>query len=400
MSKNFWILLQGQFVSTFGSSLFYIMFILYGQKNFDSASKLAFLIMLAQLPGVIIGPFTSGLIDKLSKKKLLIFLDFASGLSMLILAYGFHGLSNNYISYLMFAVVIALGIINSLLKPTVFALSIESIAEKKYKKANSYLQASFEIANIVAQGIGGILFIWLGPLYLTLINALSYFFSGFSEFLITDKSPKQNKNISFKSVLNDSIEGFKYIHSNSGFKNFISVSMLVNISVAPMAILLPFHIKESLALPGSYFGYCLSAQAIGMILGYTLVSKIKIKKLSLFLNLLFTSLSISIAFQGFAKNEYFLVISSALIGISVAMINAPLMEIIQKIPPKELKGRVLGTFINLIGLIAPLSIGLMGLILEFIDIQTQTLFLILALILTVCNILIYSMKSIHQLINK
>ena len=228
MNKNYWLLLQGQFVSTIGTSVFFFMMILYGQEKMGSASLVGIALMLSQLPGAIIGPFVSGVIDKYPKKKILVITDLLSGFCILLFSSSFYFLKDSiYISYLMIFTVMIIGIFNSILGPTVYAISKEIVDDESIQKSNSYLQASSQAAGIIAHGIGGVLYTLFGPFYLTVANGVSYILSGISELFIEVQPLVEMEEVPSSSILNDSIEGFKFIWNNRGLRSFIGISFII-----------------------------------------------------------------------------------------------------------------------------------------------------------------------------
>ena len=401
MNKNYWLLLQGQFVSTIGTSVFFFMMILYGQEKMGSASLVGIALMLSQLPGAIIGPFVSGVIDKYPKKKILVITDLLSGFCILLFSSSFYFLKDSiYISYLMIFTVMIIGIFNSILGPTVYAISKEIVDDESIQKSNSYLQASSQAAGIIAHGIGGVLYTLFGPFYLTVANGVSYILSGISELFIEVQPLVEMEEVPSSSILNDSIEGFKFIWNNKGLRSFIGISFIINLALAPIVVLLPFHIKTTLGLSSSILGYAMSAEGAGMMLGFFISSKVNYKNLPKSLMLLFLTCSGVLALLGLSTNAIGVISCCLVLGMLIGLVNVPLMTLLQQLPPKKLLGRVMSVFINSISIITPIGIGLTGVLIDYLQGNTKVLFFGCSSLLILSSVLIVSSKSVGLLLNR
>ena len=81
--KNFNILVLGQIISLFGSSIQRFALSLYLLDLTGSASLFASILAISMIPIVLISPIAGILADRGDKKKLMFFLDVASGILLL-----------------------------------------------------------------------------------------------------------------------------------------------------------------------------------------------------------------------------------------------------------------------------------------------------------------------------
>jgi len=403
MNKNYWILLQGQFISTLGSGVFFLVMILYGQEVTDSASIIGIALMMSQLPGAIIGPFISGLIDKKSKKKLLIICDLLSAACMFIFLFSFFLIKDTLmIINLMIITAMLIGILNSILRPTIFSIANELAGPKKVQQSNSFLQSSFQGAGIIANSLGGILYAMIGPMYLTMINGISYFLSAISETFIKEEKNKNYdiiNNNKDEGVLKASAEGIRYIWRHKGLRSFIMVSFLINLSISPLAILLPFHIKNSLHLGAEEIGFALAGEGAGLLVGFLISSKLVFKNLFNSLVYLFLICAILIFTLGQLSSILSLVLCCGILGILIGLINVPLITILQKIPPQHMIGRVISVFINAITAITPIGMGLSGLAIDYLNGNTEVLFMLCSILLIFSSLLMYMNLDVKNMID-
>ena len=387
MNKNFYILLQGQFFSTVGSSLFIVLMIIYGNKSFGSATLVGSLLMFSQLPGAVLGPVFSGVIDSSPKKKILIVSDLISGILILFLFFIFKLSQNQLFNIIsMFVCVTLLGVMNSFIRPAVFSLSHDIVDEKSSQKSTSYLQASLQLGSISANGLGGVLYSLLGPSYLILLNSLTYLLSAYSErFIRVKPSRKPKGSFQLKQVMADSKNGLDYILKTTELKHFFMMSLLINLSFSPLVVALPFKIMTELNLSETVFGYAMSSLGMGMFLGYLVSSRLKFSNLRLSLVFLLLMNSVLFFFLGECYEVSQLIALCFSLGFFMGLINAPLLHILQSYPPKSYTGRVMSFFINSMSLVTPIGMGLSGLAIDLLSGKTAFIFGFSAVMLLVSS---------------
>ena len=89
MTKNFLLLLQGQFISQIGTQIF-ILFVLYWFLQETSSSiYMAIFMIAATLPAILISPFGGKFADNHSKRNIIVYTDLFSGLIMLFIGISF-----------------------------------------------------------------------------------------------------------------------------------------------------------------------------------------------------------------------------------------------------------------------------------------------------------------------
>ena len=84
--RDFWVVFTGQAVSLLGSRLVQFTLVWWLTKESGSASVLALASIMALLPQVIVGPFAGTLVDRWSRRILLIVSDGAIAILIILLA--------------------------------------------------------------------------------------------------------------------------------------------------------------------------------------------------------------------------------------------------------------------------------------------------------------------------
>ena len=107
----------------------------------------------ATAPGLVLALFAGVIIDRVNRKWLLVYLDL---FRMLVVITFLIVMSNHDFSlWMLYPVVIMMGLGNSLFWPTAQAFVQEIVTEKEYFDANKLLSASYQVGSIVGAGLGG-----------------------------------------------------------------------------------------------------------------------------------------------------------------------------------------------------------------------------------------------------
>jgi MFS family permease len=374
-NRDFLIQWQGQMVSRLGSQAFFIGQLFWIKQTTDSATLIGILAMVSSLPGLIMGPVGGVLADRYSRKWIIILSDLFRGVSILILC-GVMWLvpeNNTFILLLIFII----SVINAIIMP-VFSSAIQStipdlVPGDKVASANSVTQLSVQASLFFGQMLGGTLYRILGALTLFFVDALSFFYSSFSETFV--RIPQENvqtsidlKNI-YQSFGRDLVEGWSYIMKRPGLKEAILASALIAFFSTPVIILLPFYIEDVLNVTVDWYGYILAFSGIGAVFGYILAGTIPIRGMTKSRTLIFFMLinALGYGMLGLIRNPYLAVFTAFIAGIATGFITVHISSIIQLSTPTVIRGRVLGLLGALSGSLTPLAMGISGVLADLLD---------------------------------
>ncbi|AFZ54132.1 MFS transporter [Cyanobacterium aponinum] len=209
--KTFIILWLGQLFSAVGSAMTYFTLTLWVWQKTESATAIALILVFYQLPQVIITPLTGILIDRTSRKQLLIISDTGSAfctISVGILA--FLGTLQVWHIYLIASVIGCFGNIQSLTYSTLIPLILP---EKHHTRASSMGAMVVYGAGIISPALAGVLFPLIGLFGITLIDmgtfAIAFCFILMIHIPHTIKQDQEKVN-----HLSNLTFGFRYIYSH------------------------------------------------------------------------------------------------------------------------------------------------------------------------------------------
>ncbi|AZR72461.1 hypothetical protein BBF96_03130 [Anoxybacter fermentans] len=149
---------------------------------FDSGLALGILMMFATLPGVIFGPFSGVLVDRVNRKKLIIIMDFVRGIIILVLT---QLLLLDRLLYLNLLIgTFLMSICSTIFNPAISALISNLVDDENLSKANSLENLSRNLTGILGAALGGLLLGFYGVAGIFFLNGISFLLSAILEIYI------------------------------------------------------------------------------------------------------------------------------------------------------------------------------------------------------------------------
>ena len=291
----------------------------------------------------------------------------------------------------------------SVFRPAIAASVPDIVPEKSVDAANGMLQSSMQIAMLIGQTIGGVVYQILGAPIVMLIDGVTYLFSAVSESFITIPQKKREAEESwgaaFQKFKSDTWEGVRHVQRAEGLKGLFLVIALINFFTAPFGVLLPFFVEDTLGSTPAWFGYIIGGMAVGSIIGsiaagvLSIAPKDKGKVVIAALSLL------AAGFVGFAYSSGPVValFILAVVGICAGIVGVLITSVIQLSTPTEIRGRVFGLLGTLSAGLTPISLGLAGVIADLLDRNIPLIYMASGLcLLALMPVLIFS-KPFHNL---
>ncbi|WP_347451324.1 MFS transporter [Acetoanaerobium noterae] len=381
--KNLGLFIIGKLISVFGSAIYTFAIGLYVLKQTGSGFSFALTLFVGLIPTIIFSPVAGYMSDRFDKKKIVVFMDFANGMMFLILFMLTLKFELNqpmiYISTFMTTVFTTFfGIAFEAAKPNL-------VADEKLMSINSLSKVIDSTALILAPVLGGLIFALTDIKTFILINAVCFIFSAGIETMIDF-----NYNIKSTAEINDDggfvediKDGLTYIRKSSEIVKMINVLVILNFFISfSVTVPLPYIINNLLNLSSNQYGIIQGAFPVGMILGAVVVGKI-IEKIDYMKLLIFSSitLSVAIAFLGLplvladaSSLAYMIYYISIMVifGIAISFIDVPILWLMQKTIPDNLRGKVLSISMSIVKLIAPLGLVISGMIINSVPVYIMT----------------------------
>ena len=300
--KNFNILVLGQIISLFGSSIQRFALSLYLLDLTGSASVFATILAISMIPVVLISPIAGMLADRGDKKKLMVLLDVLS--AVLLMAYAGVVFNSNDHVFIIATVMVLLSTISTIYQPVVSTCIPVIVADENLVRANAIIQQVSSLSN------------FLGPIFAGMLYG---FFAILELFLDIPHEKKEGKEAFASAFVSDMKESYTYLR----YKNPIVFRMLLfsgfyNLFLVPVfSVAAPYLIKVTFGLSAEVYGLAEGMIALGMILGGLIITwkpaKFHIKRVHRLLYLT----SISMAMMGVSVFLFQGGRSSALVSVAL-----------------------------------------------------------------------------------
>ena len=371
-NRGFLLVWAGQTLSMFGSRLTYIALLWWVLEKTGSATALAGVAIATVLPTFFLGPIAGVFIDRLDRRRLMLAMDMVNGLIIGTAA------TLLFIGRLQIWQIYLFSILSS--TATVFhrpslQSSIPNLVEpEQLTKANSLYQISNGITGVAGPALGGILVGFIGSGPTMWVDAITFFVAGISLSLVAFPSPRAVASSGLRSIFSDTLSGFRFLYHKKTLLFMLLLFGLVNFLLAPTSVLFPIMAKNVLNVGAQGFGLFGSAISVGMIFGGLLTARLKRFRhhgLGIICGLVL--LGVMLAVFGCSRNMILSMLSLAIVGLAVAIVNTLEAVIFQTRVPNELQGRVFAAQSAITDGLQPISLALTGALLAVLSAPTITI---------------------------
>ncbi|MGM9943342.1 MAG: MFS transporter [Lysinibacillus sp.] len=333
----------------------------------------------------IMTPLIGGLIDRVSRKKLLIIGEIAGLLIMLF--FSLLGFMNQTYDVWHYIVVCVTGsLYYTIFYPTMFAFTQECFEKQYYKTLNGAMEVQSQLASMIAGGIASILIMKMELQWILLINSLTYLMAiiFFMKVRLVKRSETLLQPVTEQKKM---IAGFTYVWKYPIMFYFLLCTTFPFIGVMITNFLFPVYLQQVHNASAWVYGvetmiYCLGAVCAGLLIPI-ISQKIGNEKtmiISVFCYTMAISLIVFADIPLFLCLMFFLALGNA--GSRVAR-QTFMMEHI----PNEYIGRV-DSVIRLIGLF--IRVLLLALFTKLVSLQSVIIcFVLLSGILCLASISVY-----------
>ena len=341
-NKDFILMLQGNAVSDIGDLLYSVAIGYWVYEQTGSSTLMGVMSSISMFVTMFLSPFTGSIVDKCSRKGMIVGMDVLRGLIMLALSVLLY-MSKLTIPGVLLAAFLA-SLCSVFFNPAVNTLMIDIIPHDDMVRGQSIFSASNALINMVGKAFSGVLVAFLGVPLIVVLNGVSYLISALTEtFIHVPRTVQQGEKVTVKGVLHDFGRAIKAIFADKFLKTFVPVLLLLNLLCAgPMTLMLPFCLEKGFTM--EQYGLLMSIEMAASLVCVIILGVVKTTpKVRYWLQAIgFTaSLICSILAYlstGFVTLSVFLFLSTGLNMVGNSILNAALMLAL----PDENRGAILG----------------------------------------------------------
>lgn len=339
--KKYIIFWLSKALSQLGSSMTSFTLILWTYEQNGSAMTVSLMLFFNYIPYIIASLFAGSIVDRHSKKKIMLVSDSIAALcSAAVFALSLGGGLQIWNIYLVNFIT---GFMNAFQGPASAVAIGRIVPPDRIKQVSGMNTFSGNLVTVLSPMLGASLFA-LGGLPLVIIIDLTSFVLAFAVLAIVLNIPEEKKtNLKRASMLSGAREGFAYLWSNQGifmiiltmaFLNFFSRLTYENI-LSPMILARSGNSHELL-------GVVNAAMGVGGIVGGIIVSSGKVKWNSV--KIIYVSAMLSFllgdVMMGLGRNGIVWSLAAVAASLPIAFINAGQMDLPYQHVPDEIQGRI------------------------------------------------------------
>lgn len=358
-NKNFILLVQGRFVSLFGSILYSVALGFWVLDKTGSGALMGTIMAVSALPRILVSPFAGPFIDKWRKSRILVWTDLICGIAILASALIIY--MDLLEVWMVFIVAFIIGTTSAFFNPASTAIVPELIPAEKITNAGSVNSMINSATEIFATPTGSFLYVFLGAPIIFLINGISYILSAISEmFIKTSKPTDIKKDVEF-SYWRDFKSGIKYAVSHTGLRNFFLLASFMNFMLTTAIISLMPYFQRTESLGVEKYGIVLSVMSIGMLLGGVLMSILKITDKNRF-KIFFFSMTICLVCLALSLmwGYWMITILFFIGGFLLVIVNIIIGAVMQLIVEPEQRGKFFAFASSISAALTPLGMAVGG----------------------------------------
>lgn len=304
-------------------------------------------------PVLFLSLFAGVIIDRFSKKKILLITQGSSMLITLILS--ILVLTGTIAYWHIVVLSIALGFVNTFDMPTRQSFVIEMVGKEDLVNAVALNSSVFNIARVIGPTVAGIIMANLGVAACFLANSISFGAVLLSLFFIktsnTRKEPRRDGRI-----ITDIKDGLLYIYKKDILRDTILMILIVGIFAMNLSVLVPVFAKEVLHQKAAGFGFLMSCTGIGSFVGAMMLATLsKSSPRKFFLNIVPLMLGLFLIITGFAGSYALAGLCLAVSGFLFISFSSSANSTMQLNSDDAYRGRVMSVYSLVFGGSTPIG---------------------------------------------
>ncbi|PFM08993.1 MFS transporter [Bacillus cereus] len=260
-NNNFNKLFYGQTLSVLGDWFHTVALVTFVYSITESPFMIALTFISKGLPQLLLSPFIGGVVDRFSKKKILIFTDILRGMIVLTYLFALYKIEIIFISN------ICLSVLSCLFEPAKQATLKNIVHQNHFVTANSLSSTMNGFMSIMGASLGGIIAQSLHIEFAFLVNSLSYFISAY--FIYNMSVPSHDTFSKKKAFFTDIKDGYTYILQTKIILTLILVGISWGIIGGAYQLLLTIYAEK---IFHTNIGILYTVQGAGLMMGSLLVN--------------------------------------------------------------------------------------------------------------------------------
>lgn len=353
MPRDFWYLWQGQLVSQMGTQAFQVLALFWLASHTQNAGAGALFLTCSLLPPIIFGPMLARWSSRFAPRRVLMGCDALASLLALpvLIALMCHVPVGTVVAMLLLSNVM-LALVHALMLPTLHASVPLLVPKERLASANSWMFTTQQMASVMGQGLGGMMYAVAGPAGLCLVNMVGFSLSG----LLSSRMKSVEVCVA-PARTEQPPASWTLLRTNVVLRNTTVVSAVFNVLYAPWIVLLPFHLSASGTPDARSLGLVLAGYGLGGLTGNVVLRRLlRIAGTKLLSGALIFQ-ALALVMLGLTHSPLQTALALFAMGAGVGLVNVQLMTRIQTSVPADQRAGAIAVIRASIYLAIPLGYG-------------------------------------------
>lgn len=362
--RNFFTIWAGQAISLITSGILQMSIIFYLTDKTGSAMVLSMASLAGFLPQAVFGPMIGVLVDRLSRKHVMIGADIIIALAGAALAVV--AIYMEIPVWMIYIVLFIRSIGTAFHSPALSASTPMLVPEDKLTKCAGYSQSIQSVGSIISPAAAAFLYSVWDINKIIALDVIGAVLACIAVAVINIPNPEKIINSEKTDFMREMKEGYGVIHENKGLFSLLWIGTLYVFVYIPISSLFPLMSMQYFGGTAAHASAAEIAFAAGMLAGGVLLSiwgGFKKRTLSISFSILI--MGISLAISGVLPEGGFLVfvVCCVFMGVSAPFYGVQTAIFQEKVKPEYL-GRVFSLLGSIMSLAMPLGLIISGLFAE------------------------------------
>ncbi len=339
--RNFQLYFGGQLISNIGTWMQIIAQSWVVYQIGHSEVTLGLVAFASAIPSLLISPWGGVVVDRVSRRNLLVLTQIGSMLLAFILAaLSFTGIVREWHVIVLAAL---LGVVNAFDAPARQSFVPEMVGKADLPNAIALTSMMFNIARVIGPALAGLLLAVIGAAWCFTLNGISFLavIVGLWMMDLPAHQPPHNTASPWQQM----IGGIKYTARSREMSALIMLSLVFSIFGISYATLMPAFVEKVLGQGAMAFGWVNAATGLGAVVGAFLLAH-RVSRGMRGKVLLFTNVAFPLILIAFAFTVYFPLTLMLAFGLGVGFMAqfTTINTLLQTRVEDAFRGRVMGLY--------------------------------------------------------
>jgi MFS family permease len=355
--RNFALLWTAGLISLIGDWAFYAAMPIFILDRTGSAFQSGLVWAAIALPGIFIGPFAGVYVDRLDRRRIMLFGNVAQAIAATVLLVG----GESFGIWLAMAVLLVQSSLYAIYSPAESALLPTVVDEEHLVTANALNSLNDNIARIAGPLIGALVYAWFGIRGIALANMASFLGSAVLVGMVSLAVAARSQSGIDVAATSESIwrsmrTGASVVWHSSVLRSLFMIELLIVLADGPLTAMLAPFVRQTLDRTNADFGVLLSVRGVAGVAGGFVIAHVAHKfRNDRMMGACLLVIGVGVVAIAIIQNYPLTLVIMVLGGPAIVGMNTTFITMLQRNSEDRVRGRIfalLGAFSGVIFLMS------------------------------------------------